>query len=88
MLNDVINASIQQLLILLRIKSNLKKWVDHYSQQVLAARQYPDFDDYRPQMEAIIKEQGQYLAGLPNAVEVIYNMVKAQSAKAGRLFAG
>lgn len=82
MLNDVINASIQQAINPLANKIQFKERVDYYSQQVLAAKaKYPDFDDYRPQMEAIIKEQGQYLAGLPNAVEVIYNMAKAQSAK-------
>ncbi len=50
-----------------------------YQQQVEEARQkYPDFDDLQPQMQDIVKEQGQYIASLPNAVEAIYGMAKAR----------
>lgn len=81
-LNEVIVQNVQQAVTPLIQKIQYQENVDRYNQQVVAARQkYPDFDSFMPQMQEIIKEQGSYLSGLPNSVDVIYNMAKAQTIK-------
>ena len=61
-------------------KLQYQEQVSQYQQQVEEIRKNnSDFDDYLPQMSEIIQKQGQHLANMPNAVEVAYNMAKAQS---------
>lgn len=56
--------------------------VEYYNQQVEQVRsQFADFDELRPMMADIIKEQGQYLSTLPNAVQTTYELAKARSVK-------
>lgn len=81
-LNEVVSRSVMQAITPLSQKIQYQENVDRYNQQVSMARQkYPDFDNYMEQMQEIVKRQGQYLAALPNSVEVIYNMAKAQTIK-------
>ncbi len=81
-LNEVVSQSVVQAVTPLNQKIQYQESVSRYSQQVTEARQkYPDFDSFMPQMQEIIREQGAYLANLPNSVDVIYNMAKAQTIK-------
>lgn len=81
-LSEVVLQNVQQVVAPLSQKIQYQENVNRYSQQVTEARQkYPDFDNFMPQMQEIIKEQGAYLSGLPNSVEVVYNMAKAQTIK-------
>jgi len=81
-LNEVVEGRVRQEVEPIQKEYQMQKAVQHYNQQVQEARQkYPDFDEYAPQMEEIVKQQGKYLSTLPNAVDVVYSMAKAQSVK-------
>jgi len=79
-LDEEINRRVRQHVEPIQRERQIEQSTKRFQQQVEEAKQrYPDFDDLQPQMQEIINEQGQYLAALPNAVEVVYGMAKARN---------
>ncbi len=53
-----------------------------YQDQIDQARaKYPDFDDYQTVMQQIVKERGKYIAHMPDAVDVIYELAKSRGSR-------
>lgn len=79
-LDEVVQDRVKKVVEPIQKDYEMQRYTRHYNSQVQEVRQkYPDFDNYTPKMQEIVQKQGQYLANLPNAVEVVYNMAKAQS---------
>lgn len=78
-LNEVVQARVTQAIQPLQQQQQYRDNLDQYNRQVQEAKgKYPDFDTLLPEMENIIKEQGQYLANMPNAVDNVYHLAKAR----------
>jgi len=82
-LSSVIQQNVQRAVEPISQWLQYKEQVDNYNKQVQQVSQkYSDFSNLLPEMEQIVKEQGAYLANLPNAVETIYEKAKARKIQA------
>jgi hypothetical protein len=80
-LEEVIQSRVQKIVEPIQKDYQLQQYTRQYQAQIEQARQkYADFDTLQPVMQEVIQEQGQHLAGLPNAVEVIYSIAKGRAA--------